>query len=126
MVMLPLAALSQGERKISLILSNCVSSFSGPSRPAVPGRGCSVADRFLNASGFSRDAPFGRTGGSAVAPHVTPLLPPHRFDGLWEGATSFQLSLQQLFPARELPDSSGAQIPEKPPSLLKSSFFPLF
>lgn len=126
MVMLPPAALSQGERRISLILSNCVSSSSGPSGPVVPGRGCSIADKFLNASGFSRDAPSGRVRGSAVAPRVAPLLPPHRFDGLWEVAASFQLSPQQLFPARELPDSSGVQMPEKPPSLLKFSFLSLF
>lgn len=128
MVMLPLPvhALSQGKRRISLILSKRAFSFSVPSTSAVPACGCGIADGFSTASGFSRDAPAGSVRVSAIAPRRSIA---GSYDGLWEGAASFQLSLQLLFLSRGPPDLSGLEIPDALEILFspkKSSFLLLF
>lgn len=123
-----LDALSQGERRISLILSKCVFSFSVPSRSVVPGYGCGIADRFLTGIGFSRGAPAGSVRGLSHSPSCCSIVASPQVQ--WTLGRSCQLwavSTAAFFPVRKLPDSSGLQIPDILEILFSPKIFlPLF
>lgn len=99
-----------------MILSKRLSAFSVPSSSAVPG--CGIAGGSC-LQVVSLEMPQLAVWRAQRVP-----LCPLRYQGLWEGAAGFQLSLQQLFPARGLPDSSALQIPDALEIFSPKIFFP--